>query len=85
MRSVLVKISGFEPAGIQTFASHDGSRRIQDARRYLEIMLLEHDYRGPNFLEYHVAERDEHERVRKDLPYLRGLIATVEVSRDATR
>jgi sugar phosphate isomerase/epimerase len=75
--SVHVKIAGYEPSGMQTFTSPNGATRSQDLRRFLEIMLLENDYRGPINLEYNFAERDEHEGVRKGLDYLHELVATI--------
>jgi sugar phosphate isomerase/epimerase len=75
--SVQLKISGYEPDGRQTFKSPNGATRDQDLRRFLEILLVEHKYRGPLNFEYNFAEPDEYEGTRKGLAYLRGLVGEV--------
>jgi sugar phosphate isomerase/epimerase len=75
--SVQLKISGYEPDGMQTFKSPNGATRNQDLRRFLEILLVEHSYRGPLNFEYNFAEADEYEGTRKGLAYLRELVGEV--------
>ena len=72
--SVHVKISGYNPDGIQTFVAPNGSSRTQDLRRFLSI-VLESGYRGPFNLEYNFAETDERVGTGKGLAYLREMLA----------
>jgi sugar phosphate isomerase/epimerase len=71
--AVHAKVSGYDPNGIQNFASPDGSTRPQNLKRYLEI-VRDAGYRGPISFEYNFAEADEHEATRKGLAYLREMV-----------
>ena len=75
--SVHVKISGYEPTGIQVFSSPDGTTRTQDLRRFIAIVKAS-GYSGPVHLEYNFGESDERTGVREGLAYVRDLIATTE-------
>jgi len=69
-----VKISGYDPRGIQTFPSPYGESRTQDLPQFLAI-LREEGYHGPLNLEYNFAVSNEEEGARKGLAYLRDLVA----------
>ncbi len=71
--AVHAKVSGYDPNGIQTFDSPDGSTRPQDLRRYLQIVRSA-GYRGPISFEYNFAETDEREAARKGLAYLKEMV-----------
>lgn len=71
--AVHAKISGYDPNGIQTFNSPDGSTRPQDLRRYLEI-VRDAGYRGPISFEYNFGETDEREGARRGVAYLRDQV-----------
>jgi hypothetical protein len=75
--SVHVKISGYDPDGIQTFVSPNGSSRTQDLRGFLAI-VVESGYRGPFNLEYNFAEADERVGTRKGLAYLKEVLSSVD-------
>ncbi len=69
-----VKISGYDPRGIQTFPSPYGESRIQDLPQFLAI-LRDEGYHGPLNLDYNFAVSNEEEGARKGLAYLRDLVA----------
>ena len=70
--SAHAKISGYDAAGVQRFASPDGSTRPQDLKRYVEI-LVESGYQGPLNLEYNFAETDELVGAKRGLAYVRDM------------
>lgn len=74
--SAHAKISGYDPSGIQWFVSPDGSKRPQDLKRYVAI-LVESGYKGPLDLEYNFAETDELVGAKKGLAYVRDLFGSL--------
>jgi hypothetical protein len=74
--TVHVKITSFDPDGVQTLPRRDGSTKPQNLRESFRH-LASAGFRGQLTYAYTAREADEREAARKGIDYMRELSAAV--------